>query len=256
MSQLVKVEELDEGIVKVTIDRPDALNALNAEVLSALLDAVTPLRAQPDARVVVFTGEGRAFVAGADIRAMSEMSEAEAAEFSKLGHDAFNAIASLPMPTIAAVNGFALGGGLELALSCDLIYASTKAKLGLPEVGLGLIPGFGGTQRLGRRIGYQRARELVFTGGTIRADEAERIGLALRLFEPDALLEGVYEIARTIASKGPRAVRAAKEVMDKGRHATLHDALATERGAFSGLFNSDEPAEGMRAFVEKRAPDF
>lgn len=256
MSKFVKVEELDAGVVKVTVDRPDALNALNADVLSGLLAAANALNERHDVRVVVFTGEGRAFAAGADVRAMSEMSEAEAAVYSKLGHDAFTAISSLPMPTIAAVNGFSLGGGLEYALSCDLIYASTKAKLGFPEVGLGLIPGFGGTQRLGRRVGHQRARELVFTGEIIRAEEAHRIGLALRLFEPDALMPGVLEIAASIAAKGPEAVRAAKEVMAAGHDSPFDDALAIERETFSCLFGSDEANEGMSAFLEKRSPSF
>lgn len=256
MSDYIKVEIIEQHIALVTIDRAEALNALNVEVLSQLRAQIQKLAGHEELAAVIITGTGRAFVAGADIKSMSEMTMEQAEAFAQEGHSTFDAIAALPMPVIAAINGFALGGGLELAVSCDLIYASTKAKLGLPEVGLGLIPGFGGTQRLGRRIGFQRARELVFTGKTINAAQALEMGLALELFEPDALMDGVLAVAKEIASKGPRAVRVAKRVMAQGSDTTLAQGLAIEKGSFSELFSTDEPKVGMRAFIDKSAPNF
>ncbi len=255
-AQHIEIEEHGDGIVSLTITRPEALNALNADVLRELHDAASTLATREDLSAVIITGDGRAFVAGADIKAMLEMSSDEAEAFAKLGHSAMNAVAALPVPVLAAINGFALGGGLELALSCDLLYASTKARVGLPEVGLGLIPGFGGTQRLGRLIGYHAARELVFTGGMIKADEALARGIVLRLFEPDTLLDEVLTIARTIASKGPLAVRCAKRVMARGREVSLADGLELEASSFQELFDDEEPREWMRAHLEKRAPEF
>jgi enoyl-CoA hydratase len=255
-AQFIKLAEHGEGIVSLTVTRPDALNALNADVLRELRDAASTLATRADLSAVIITGDGRAFVAGADIKAMLEMSSDEAEGFAQLGHGAMNAVAGIPVPVIAAINGFALGGGLELALSCDLLYASTKARVGLPEVGLGLIPGFGGTQRLGRLIGYHAARELVFTGGMIKADEALARGIVLRTFAPEDLFNEVLAIAKTIASKGPEAVRCAKRVMAQGRQMPLSDALELESQSFQELFDADEPREGMRAHLEKRAPKF
>lgn len=254
--QYIKVQEIEPHIALVTIERPEALNALNADLLGQLRTEILKFGGREDIGAVIITGSGRAFVAGADIKSMSEMSIDQAGDFAQEGHSTFDAIAALPMPVIAAVNGFALGGGLELAVSCDLIYASTKSKMGLPEVGLGLIPGFGGTQRLGRRIGFQRAREMVFTGKTISAQEAKDYGIALELFEPDALMEGVLAIAREIVAKGPRAVRVAKRIMAQGSDTTLAQGLSLEKGSFAELFSSDEPRVGMGAFVEKKAPNF
>ena len=254
--ELVELIEHEQGIVTLRINRPEALNALNANVLEAIHDKAAEIATRKDLSVVIVTGSGRAFVAGADIKAMLEMTSDEAEQFAQLGHRAMNAIAALPVPVIAAINGFALGGGLELALSCDLLYASTKARVGLPEVGLGLIPGFGGTQRLGRLIGYHAARELVFTGGMIKADEALRLGLVLKTFEPEALEEGVMTIAKQIAARGPGAVRCAKRVMEQGRPLNISQALELETRSFQELFDSEEPFEGMRAHLEKRAPEF
>lgn len=253
---LVEIVEKGDGIVLLRINRPEALNALNEQVLRAIHDNASKLSSRDDLSAVVVTGTGRAFVAGADIKAMLSMSSDEASNFAELGHAAMNAVAALPVPVLAAINGFALGGGLELALSCDLLYASTKARLGLPEVGLGLIPGFGGTQRLGRLIGYHAARELVFTGNLIKADEALRIGLVLKTFEPEELEEGVLQIARQIASRGPRAVRCAKRVMEQGRPLNVAQALELEARSFQELFDGEEPFEGMRAHLEKREPAF
>lgn len=249
-------EEHDNGVVVLTVNRPDALNALNADVLSEIKEAALALQTRDDVRVVVITGAGRAFVAGADIAAMSTMSGEEALAFGKLGHDAMSAVEALPMPTIAAVNGFALGGGLELALSCDLIYLSEKAQVGLPEVGLGLIPGFGGTQRLARRVGQQIAREFVFTGGRIKAPEALAKGIGLAIFELEGFLDSVLEVAGKIAKQGPLAVRAGKRVMAQGAEQSMEDALATERSAFSSLFEGGESKIGMAAFLERRTPEF
>lgn len=254
--QYIVFEELEAGIAQIRIERPEALNALNCDVLDQLYAAVEPLKSRDDLSVLILTGSGRAFVAGADIKGMLNMSVEQAETFAQQGHRTMDAIDQLPFVTIAAVNGFALGGGLELALSCDLIYASTKARLGLPEVGLGLIPGFGGTQRLGRLVGYHVAREMIFTAKTIKADEAKARGIALDLFEPDALAEGILNIARQVNAQGPRAVRVAKAMMAKTSHLPLNEGLAVEKTAFKDLFASDEPKIGMTAFVDKQKPNF
>ncbi|MBA2661810.1 MAG: enoyl-CoA hydratase/isomerase family protein [Bradymonadaceae bacterium] len=252
----LEVEDRGDGIVVVTINRPEKLNALSPDVIADLHGAAELLAERTDLRVVILTGAGRAFVAGADIAAMAGFSPNEAHAFGRAGHAALDALSALPVPVIAAVNGFALGGGLELALACDLIYASEKAKFGLPEVTLGIIPGFGGTQRLGRVIGWQAARELVFTGATISAQKAQTLGLAVEIFAPEALLDGVLEIARAIAARGPLAIRAAKDVMRRGSELPLDEANQLEQGGFSGLWESTDRLEGMTAFLEKRAAAF
>lgn len=245
-----------DGIATITVNRPDALNALNRTVLEELAAAAGELA--PDATLdgVILTGAGRAFVAGADIKAMIDYSAEEAEAFSEVGHRAFDAISALPVPVIGAINGFALGGGLELALSCDLLYGSTKAKMGLPEVSLSVIPGWGGTQRLGRVIGWHKARELVFTGKHLRAEEAQACGLLLDVFEPEELMTKVNEIADAIAKNGPLAVRAAKRAMANGSAHGLADGMAAEKVAFGGLFGSNDQREGMTAFVERREASF
>ncbi|RAL23538.1 enoyl-CoA hydratase [Lujinxingia litoralis] len=248
--------EIRDGVAILRVNRPDKLNALNAQVLSDLHQAANILAENTDVRALILTGEGRAFVAGADIAQMSDLSESEAHEFGSLGHRAMNAIEALPFPVISAVNGFALGGGLELALTADLIYVSEKAKLGLPEVGLGIIPGFGGTQRLGRRIGWQRARELVYTGKTLSADDALRYGLALEVLPLEGFLDEVIARAQAMGAKGPLAIRAAKKAMTEGAELPLHAANQKEVEAFAGLWNSHDRKEGMQAFLEKRSPSF
>lgn len=250
------IEGADEPIATVEMQRPDKLNALNAEVLDELGRALDQLRGRDDLRVLLLRGEGRAFIAGADIEAMIEMSPEEGEAFAEKGHETLRALENVPVPVIAAVDGFALGGGLEVALACDLIYASGRAQFGLPEVSLGIIPGFGGTQRLARFVGWQHARELVYTARRISADEAERIGLACQCFEVDNFDERVREIADLIASRGPLAVQGAKEVMRAGEDAPLEEGLKAERETFRELFDTDDRTEGMEAFVDRRDPEF
>jgi len=246
-----------EGPVStLTIQRPDRLNALDRDVLEEVVGAVDEAAGRSGLRCLIVTGEGKAFVAGADIAGMKGMGVEEAREFSRLGHRALDGIESLPCPVIAAVNGFALGGGCELALACDFAYASTKAKLGQPEVKLGVIPGFGGTQRLARRVGVARARELVYTGEMVGAEDAVRMGLVNAVFEPDELLPAVRRTAETIARVGPLAVAAAKRVILEGEGQPLPEANARESEAFARCFDSADQTEGMAAFLDKRDPDF
>jgi enoyl-CoA hydratase len=244
------------AVAILTLDRPDALNALNRALLERLESLVAEVRADSTVRAVIVTGEGRAFAAGADIAEMQNFTPAEGAAFSQLGHRAFGALEELPVPTIAAVNGFALGGGCELAAACDWIYASEKARFGQPEVNLGIFPGFGGTSRLARRVGVAWAKELVLTGAPINADEALRIGLANRVFEPDALLDGALATATTIAEKGPLAVAQAKRLLHEGQDADTRVAHVLEQSAFGLAFASEDRKEGMAAFLEKREPKF
>ncbi len=253
--QTLKIES-DAGIALITLDRPKAMNALNTQTLEELEAVFAELNAAGDTRVAILTGEGKAFVAGADIAEMAAFDLAGARAFGALGHRVFDAIAALPFPVIAAVNGFALGGGCELALACDLIYASTYAKFGQPEVNLGVIPGFGGTQRLSRRVGIARAKALIFTGEIIKAEAARAMGLVLEVFEPGALLPKVREIAQTIASKGPVAVALAKQAIDQGQDVGLPSANALEQHAFASLFGTEDQKEGMAAFLEKREANF
>lgn len=246
-----------EGTVAtVTIDRQDKLNALSSEVLEGLHDAFGYLADQPEVRACVLTGAGKAFVAGADIAAMQDLSPEDAEKFSLLGHSLGEKMEALRFPIIAAVNGFALGGGCELMLCCDFAYASTKAKLGQPEVNLGVIPGFGGTQRLSRRVGLGVARELVYTGKIIGADDALRVGLVNAVFEPDALLAEATKTAELIATKGPLAVAAAKDVLLRGADEPLPDANRREAQAFGKCFASKDQKEGMAAFLAKRPAEF
>jgi enoyl-CoA hydratase len=241
----------------VTVNRPKVLNALDDTTLRELTDAFLALSRDPGVRCVILTGAGeKAFVAGADIAAMAELGPAEARAFAERGHRLAAVMESSSSPIIAAVNGFALGGGLELALACDFALASSNAKLGLPEVGLGVIPGFGGTQRLARRVGLGRARELVYTGNVIGAEEALKIGLLNGVTEPAALLPAVRALADKIASRAPLAVAAAKRALREGAHLPLGEALALEAELFGGLFGTADQKEGMRAFVEKRPATF
>jgi len=246
----------DRHVSILTINRPDKLNALSEEVLSDLSAALGVLAASDEVRAAVITGTGKAFVAGADIAAMKNMSEAQGRQFGALGHGVFAAIEELRCPVIAAVNGFALGGGCELALACDFIYASSKAKFGQPEVNLGIIPGFGGTQRLPRRVGSALARELIYTGKMIDAGEALRTGLVNAVFEPEELLAAALKTATEIASKGPLAVSAAKRLIRDGVHLPLPFANDLEQAAFGETFATDDQSEGMGAFLEKRPPTF
>lgn len=247
--------EVEAGIATITIDRPAALNALNSQVVGQLGRVIKDLPF-PEVRCAILTGSGKAFVAGADIAEMREMTGAQALEFAKAGHEVLNSLESAPFPIIAAVNGFALGGGCELALACDFIYASEKAKFGQPEVKLGVIPGFGGTQRLLRRVGIAKARELIFIGDIIRSEEALRIGLVDAVFPPEGLIESATSAALKVAAAGPLAIRAAKQTLYAGEDLPLREANRGEIDAFAALFETEDQAEGMSAFVEKRTPVF
>lgn len=251
MSEVVRVEVV-EHVATITIHRPEKLNALDPTIVRELTDAFLSVTA----RCAILTGEGKAFVAGADIAAMQSMTAAEAKRFADAGHRLGAVIEEAAFPTIAAVNGFALGGGCELALACDFILASDKAKFGQPEVKLGVIPGFGGTQRLARRVGVGHARQLCFTGDILSAEEARAIGLVNAVYPADALLREAGAIASRIASQGPLAVAAAKRVMLRGADVPLPVANELEAQAFAALFGSDDQREGMRAFVDKKQATF
>ncbi len=254
MSELV-LFEVQDGIATLTINRPDKLNALDLDVLSALHEAVHRL-SEPGLRCAILTGAGKAFVAGADISQMRDLDVNGAREFAKRGHEVLANIEAAPIPVIAAVNGYALGGGTEIALACDFIHASAKARFGQPEVKLGVIPGFGGTQRLARRVGIGMARELVYSGKIIKADEALRIGLANAVHEPDALLGAVGELAREIGKMGPFAVAVSKRVMRDGEEKPLPEANALEIEGFAECFGTSDQTEGMSAFLDKREASF
>jgi enoyl-CoA hydratase len=242
--------ERDGGVATLTINRPKALNALNGRTIAELTAAVAELA---DARVVVVTGAGeKAFVAGADIAEMAAMAKDEAFRFGEAGHALMNAIEASDRPWIAAVNGFALGGGCELALACDFIYCTPNARLGQPEINLGVVPGFGGTQRLLRRVGIAKAKEIIYTGDMVGADEALRIGLV------DAILPlaDIRARAAKLAEKPPLALAAAKRVIHRGQSLPLAEALRLEAEAFATLFDSADLREGMQAFLAKRPAQF
>ncbi len=246
-----------DGLAVVAIDRQEALNALDRETLSELRDRLRELSVDTAARVVVLTGAGdRAFAAGADINAMSEMTVLEAHAWGALGHECGRLLESMPKPTIAAVNGFALGGGCELALACDIRYASDRATFGQPEINLAVIPGWGGTQRLARAVGPALAKDLILTGRTIDASEALRIGLVSAVFPADELLERALEAAAGLAKKSPLALSAAKDAANRALQGDLGAGLSYEAILFAALFATDDQKEGMAAFVEKREPGF
>ncbi len=252
---LVLVESHGDATAIITINRPKALNALNPAVLTALGGILEQLK-NDGVRIVIVTGAGKAFVAGADIKAMKDLDRGQANHLARYGQRILHLLSRYPGVTIAAVNGFALGGGMELAMACDLIVAGGKAKFGQPEVKLGVIPGFGGTQRLHRLVGAMRARELVFTGRMFGTDEAVRIGLALENTGDRPALERARELADTIASMGPQAVRYAKRACTQAE--SLSIAVGHQGGAevFGRCFDTADQGEGMSAFIEKRAPDF
>ncbi|MDO8461615.1 MAG: enoyl-CoA hydratase-related protein [Deltaproteobacteria bacterium] len=245
------------SIAQVTINREKALNALNADLLKEIRDCFSELSQNREVRVVIITGAGdKAFVAGADIAAMSQMNASQAKEFGGLGHQAMDAIDHCAKPVIAAVNGFCLGGGMELALSCDFIYASEKAKLGLPEVNLGLFPGWGGTQRLARLIGKGRAKEIIFSAKVLTAQEAFTFGIVNKVCPPESLLSDVKTVAAEICKKGPVAVSLAKQSINKGFDLELAEGLRQEREAFPRCFETEDLKEGLKAFLEKRPAKF
>jgi enoyl-CoA hydratase len=239
----------------VPIDRAEALNALDRPTLEELRDRLAELAEDSEARVVLLTGAGeRAFVAGADIKYMSGLGVEEATAWGELGHRCGQLLETMPKPTIAAIEGFALGGGCELALACDLRYASSRAKLGQPEINLGIIPGWGGTQRLVRVCGLGVAKDLILTGRTVGAEEALRIGLVNAVHDP--ALEQAREVAELLAAKSPLALAAIKRTTNHALQGNHVENLQREADEFGGLFSSEDAKEGMTAFVEKREPAF
>ncbi|SDO98883.1 enoyl-CoA hydratase-related protein [Desulforhopalus singaporensis] len=252
------VFEQSDGIAKITINRPKALNALNKQTLLELQSCLAEVALNTAGiRSVIITGSGeKSFVAGADISYMQPLDPAGGKTFASLGHKVMAMVENLPQPVIAAVNGFALGGGCELAISCDIRYASDNAKFGQPEVNLGVIPGFGGTQRLPRLIGKGLANELLFSGKMIDSAEAERIGLVNRVYPQEQLMEESMKLAAMIASRGPGAVRLCKESVNNGMEMDLNRGCAYETDLFALCFADEEQQEGMSAFLEKRSPKF
>jgi enoyl-CoA hydratase len=249
--------EQREAVALVTVNRPEALNALDLEHAQELRAVLERLAEERAARAVVLTGAGeKAFVAGADIKYMHGLSPLEAREWGELGHRCAELLETMPKPTIAAVNGFALGGGCELALACDLRLAASTAKLGQPEINLGIVPGWGGTQRLARTTTLGYAKELIFTGRTVAADEALARGLVNEVCEPAELLPRALALATELAAKGPLALAAAKEATNLACSGDHRDNLHAEAILFSLLFASEDQREGMAAFVEKREPRF
>ncbi|MCK9254247.1 MAG: crotonase [Bacteroidales bacterium] len=248
--------QINESSAQITMNRPQALNALNSQVFVELNSALDEIEKNDNLRALIITGNGKAFVAGADIGEMSEMNEEQAYNFAKTGHDTFNRIANLKIPVIAAINGFALGGGCEFAMACDIRIANTFAKFGQPEVNLGLIPGYCGTQRLSRIIGLSNALHLLLTADMIDANEALRLGLVQKVTEPEDLLNEANKIVSKITSKGKLAIEKAKEVTVKGINMDFDSASKLEVEEFSKLFGKPESKEGMTAFLEKRKPNW
>jgi len=249
--------EVEEGMALLTINRPKALNALNEATLLRLEEAIDECGRRDDVKVVILTGAGeKAFVAGADIAEMREKGVTEGRAFSELGQRAFGKLEKLPKPVIAAVNGYALGGGTELAVSCDIVLASEKARFGQPEVNLGVFPGFGGTQRLPRLVGKARAKEIIFSGEQFDAARALAIGLINRICPPAELLNEAKELARTIMSKGMVAIGLAKQAIEAGSEVDFENGLVIERHCFAQCFDTKDLKEGMTAFLEKREPKF
>ncbi len=247
----------EDGVALITVNRPQALNALNTDTLHELRAAVLAAEQDPAARVLIITGSGpKAFVAGADIAQMRTLGPLEGRQFTMLGQEIFALIENLAKPVIAAVNGFALGGGCELAMACDIRVAATTAKLGQPEVNLGIIPGFGGTQRLARLIGRGRAKYYILTGEIMSAQTAYELGLVDKVVEPDALLDTCRAIAATIGAKAPVAVAMAKRSVNHGLDMDLASAVAYEAEAYTTCFATADRVEGMAAFLEKRPAKF
>ena len=248
---------VEEGIATITFNRPKALNALNANLLKELTAALDAVAGDEGIRVLVLTGAGqKAFVAGADITELATFNPLQAKLFGRQGQGTIGKLQALDIPVIAAVNGYALGGGSELALACDFIYASENAMFGLPEISLGIIPGFGGTQRLPRLVGINKAKEMIFTGKMVPAAEAAEIGLVNKVCAPEVLMEEVLKTAKAIAAKGKVALRAAKQAINNGINADLTTGCGIELDAFALCMASEDAREGTAAFLEKRKPVF
>jgi enoyl-CoA hydratase len=249
--------EVTEGIATITFNRPKALNALNDHLLDEFSAALDDIAADEDIRVLILTGAGeKSFVAGADITELATFDTLQGKLFSSKGQLVIGRLQELAIPVIAAVNGFALGGGSEIALACDFIYASENAMFGLPEITLGIIPGFGGTQRLSRLIGSNRAKEMIFTGKRIPAAEAKAIGMVNRVLPPESLMEETFNTARVMATMGKVSLRAAKQAINNGLNVDLATGCRIEVDAFAVCMASEDGKEGTRAFIEKRKPEF
>jgi enoyl-CoA hydratase len=249
--------EVEDGIATLTFNRPKVLNALKMDTLTEMGEAIKTIEEDEEVRALILTGAGdRAFVAGADIKELQNLNPIAAKHFAVRGQEVLFALENLSIPVIACVNGFALGGGCEIALACDFIYASETAQLGQPEINLGIIPGFGGTQRLLRLVGRALAKELCLTGVMMSAQEAKEIGLVNKVFPPDKLMEETRKVASLIASKGRVATQAIKHIIDQGMNLDLRNACAIEMEAFALCFASEDSREGFSAFLEKRKPNF
>ncbi len=250
--------EVADGIAVLAISRPAALNALNSETLNELDAALSEIEANTDIRAMILTGgpdkkgnEFKSFVAGADIGEMSTLSKAEGEAFGKKGNDVFRRLETFPIPVIAAINGFALGGGCEIAMSCDIRICSDNALFGQPEVGLGITPGFGGTQRLARIVGVGKAKEMIYSATNIKADEAYRIGLVNAVYAPEELMPAAKKLASKIAANAPIAVRACKKAINEGLDANMDDAIVIEEKLFGSCFETEDQRAGMGNFLEK-----
>jgi enoyl-CoA hydratase len=246
----------EAGIATITFNRPDKLNALNHEMLLEFRHALEQVRQNPEIRVLLLTGTGRAFIAGADISEFLKFGPLEARAFARSAHDIGFLLEALEIPVIACVNGFALGGGLEMAMACDFIYAADTTRLGQPEINLGIIPGFGGTQRLSRLVGKGVAKEMVLSGRLVDAAEAKTLGLVAQVFPADTFMAECRKVAQALAAKGRVSLRAAKQAIDRGFDLDLKNACLLEVDAFALCFASPDAHEGSRAFLDKRPPKF
>jgi enoyl-CoA hydratase len=254
--EFVKIENKELGILQITLNRPDALNALNIEVLTLLQDAFIAAKSNHTIKALLITGEGKAFCAGADINQLNSLSGQTGLEFARHGQKIFKLLEQLGKPSLAAINGFALGGGCELAMAATMRIASSTALLGQPEIKLGVIPGFGGTQRLSRLVGKGRALDLCLTGRTIKAEDALQWGLVSDVVAPDQLLNKAYSILKNLAVLGPLALKSIMSVIDHGYDLTLEDALELEAAHFGLCCGTRDKQEGVKAFLEKRTPEF
>jgi len=256
MSYVNIIVEKKEGVGLIKINRPNNLNALNKDTIFELTKAVEELEKDKSIKVVILTGEGKAFIAGADIKQMKEMNSSEAKKFAEMGHKLLMNIEKSRLPFIAAVNGYALGGGCEVMMACDICIAASSAKIGQPEINLGIHPGFGGTQRLPRLVGRMKAKELLLTGENIDANEAHRIGLVNMVVPDDKIMEEAEKIANKIASKSTVQTAFIKSLVNKGMEVDLKKACELEISYFSNSFQTEDQKEGMTAFLEKRKPNF
>ncbi|MBR5128902.1 MAG: enoyl-CoA hydratase/isomerase family protein [Firmicutes bacterium] len=256
MYETIKYEILKDRIAMITIDRPEALNALNSKVIEELEDVVTKLEKSDEVAAMILTGSGRSFVAGADIGEQYPLDLAGGRKWGQRGSALMRRIEKLEFPTIAAVNGFALGGGCEIAMSCDIILASEKAKFGQPEVGLGITPGFSGTQRLPRRVGTAMAKELIFSGKMIKAEEAEKIGLVNHVYPAEELINEAVAMAESFIKNAPIAVKYSKACIDRGMQMDIDDGIAYENELFAMCFATEDQKAGMKAFLDKETAVF